>query len=110
MSNLQVAEEKAAGEWERKMAFVLVNHELGQLFEALAEGLKSRYAELCAASFVSATWLVNMLTLLPDTGIHGAARACLLKRFVSIFKSAKETDDKALSMLALSSFIHDPGR
>lgn len=91
------------------MAFALVNHESGVLLEALAEGLKSRYAELCSACFVSATWILNMLTVLPDTGIHGAARACLLKRFVSIFKSAKETDDRALSMLALSSFIHDPG-
>ncbi|KAK3001601.1 hypothetical protein RJ639_021148, partial [Escallonia herrerae] len=100
-------EEKAAEEWERKMAFVLVSHEFGLLFEALAEGLKSSYAELCSACFVSATWLVHMLTLLPDTGIRGAARVCLLKRFVSIFKSAKDIDDKALSMLALSSFIRD---
>ncbi|KAK2970964.1 hypothetical protein RJ640_027445 [Escallonia rubra] len=100
-------EEKAAEEWERKMAFVLVSHEFGLLFEALAEGLKSRYAELCSACFVSATWLVHMLTLLPDTGVRGAARVCLLKRFVSIFKSAKDTEDKALSMLALSSFIRD---
>ncbi|KAK9269400.1 hypothetical protein L1049_001173 [Liquidambar formosana] len=72
------------------------------------EGLKSRYAELCSACFVSATWLVHMLTVLPDTGIRGAARVCLLKHFISIFKSAKDTEDKALSMLALSSFTHDP--
>lgn len=107
-SNLQ-EEEKAAEEWERKMAFVLVSHEFGLLFEALAEGLKSKYAELCSACFVSATWLVHMLTVLPDTGIQGAARVCMLKRFVSIFKSAKDTEDRALSMLALSSFIRDPG-
>ncbi|KAK3041708.1 hypothetical protein RJ639_001518, partial [Escallonia herrerae] len=100
-------EEEAAEEWERKMAFVLVSHEFGLLFEALAEGLRSRYAELCSACFVSATWLVHMLTLLPDTGVRGAARVCLFKRFVSIFKSAKDTEDKALSMLALSSFISD---
>lgn len=91
------------------MASVLVNHELGLIFEALSEGLKGRYAEVCAGCFVSATWLLNMLTLLPDTGIQETARVCLLKRFVSIFKSAKDTEDKALSMLALSSFIHDPG-
>ncbi|GFS41204.1 hypothetical protein Acr_00g0073010 [Actinidia rufa] len=101
-------EEKAAEEWERKMAFVLVSHEFGLLFEALAEGLKSRYAELCSACFVSATWLVHMLNVLPDTGIRGAARVCLLKRFVSILKSAKDTEDKVLSMLALNSFIRDP--
>lgn len=91
------------------MAFVLVTHEFGLLFEALAEGLKSRYAELSSACFVSATWLAHMLTILPDTGIRGAARVCLLKRFISIFKSAKDGEDRVLAMLALSSFIHDPG-
>ncbi|KAI3701448.1 hypothetical protein L6452_26532 [Arctium lappa] len=101
-------EEKAAEEWERKTAFVLVSHEFGLIFEALSEGLKSRYAEICSACFVSATWLVHMLGILPDMGIQGSARICLLNRFVSIFKSAKDTEDKALSMLALSSFIHDP--
>ncbi|PIA64874.1 hypothetical protein AQUCO_00100385v1 [Aquilegia coerulea] len=101
-------EEKAAEEWERKMASVLVSHEFGLLFEALAEGLRSRYAELSSASFVSATWLAYMLTLLPDTGVRGAARVCLLKQFVSIFQSAKDPEDKALAMLALSSFIHAP--
>ncbi|KAF5788826.1 putative transcription factor WD40-like family [Helianthus annuus] len=101
-------EEKAAEEWERKTAFVLVSHEFGLIFEGLSDGLKSNYAEICCACFVCATWLVHMLTLLPDTGIKGAARICLLNRFVSIFKSAKDTEDKALSMLALRSFIHDP--
>ncbi|KAF9614590.1 hypothetical protein IFM89_019373 [Coptis chinensis] len=101
-------EENVADEWERRMAFVLVSHEFGLLFEALAEGLRSRYAELSSACFVSATWLAHMLTILPDTGVRGAARVCLLKQFVSIFKSAKDPEDKALAMLALSSFIHDP--
>lgn len=101
-------EEKAADKWERKMAFVLASHEFGLIFEALAEGLKSRIAELCSACFVSATWLVHLLNVLPDTGIRGAARLCLIKRFISIFKSAKDTEDKALSLLALGSFIHDP--
>lgn len=92
------------------MAFVLASHEFGLIFEALAEGLKSRIAELCSACFVSATWLVHLLNVLPDTGIRGAARLCLIKRFISIFKSAKDTEDKALSLLALGSFIHDPGK
>lgn len=102
-------EEKAADDWERKMALVLASHEFGLLFEALAEGIKSRYASLYSACFVSATWLIQMLEVLPDTGIQGAARVCLLKRFVSIFKSAKDVEDKALSLLALSAFIHGPG-
>ncbi|KAJ0091094.1 hypothetical protein Patl1_13281 [Pistacia atlantica] len=101
-------EEKAADDWERKMAFVLASHEFGLVFEALAEGLKSRYAKLSSACLESAAWLVYMLRLMPDTGIQGAARVCLLQRFVSIFKSVKDTDDKALSLLALNSFIHDP--
>ncbi|KAI4379409.1 hypothetical protein MLD38_005711 [Melastoma candidum] len=100
-------EEKAANEWERKMAYALVSHEFGLLFEALADGLKSRYAELCSPCFISATWLTHMLSVLPDTGIRGAARVCLLRRFVSIFKSARDVEDRALSMLALNSFIQD---
>ncbi|KAI6681868.1 hypothetical protein NL676_035749 [Syzygium grande] len=100
-------EEKAADDWERKVVYALVSHEFGLLFEALAEGLKSRYADLCSACFVSATWLAHMLGILPDTGIRGAARVCLLKRFLQIFKSTKDVEDKALAMLALNSFIQD---
>ena len=91
------------------MAFVLVSHDFGLLFEALAEGLRSRYAELFSACFESATWLIYMLSLLPDTGILGAARACLLKRLISILRSAKDTEDRVLSLLALNSFLRDPG-
>ncbi|XP_044472181.1 putative E3 ubiquitin-protein ligase LIN-1 isoform X2 [Mangifera indica] len=105
---VSLEEEKAADDWERKMAFVLVSHEFGLVFESLAEGLKSNFAKLSSACFESATWLLYMLKLMPDTGIQGAARVCLLQRFVSIFKSANDTDDKALSLLALNSFIHDP--
>ncbi|CAI9100373.1 OLC1v1037356C1 [Oldenlandia corymbosa var. corymbosa] len=100
-------EEKSAEEWEWRMACALVSHEFGLIFEALADGLRSRSAELYSACFVAATWLVYMLTILPDTGVQGAARGCLLKLFVSIFKSAKDNEDKALSMLALSSFCSD---
>ncbi|KAI9192181.1 hypothetical protein LWI28_019302 [Acer negundo] len=101
-------EERAAVQWERKMAFVLVSHDFGLLFEALAEGLASRYAELFSACFESATWLIYMLSLLPDTGILGAARACLLKRLISILRSAKDTEDRVLSLLALNSFLREP--
>ncbi|XP_024024111.1 putative E3 ubiquitin-protein ligase LIN-1 [Morus notabilis] len=101
-------EKKAADNWERKMASVLVSHEFGLLFEAFSEGLKSTNAELCSKCFISATWLVDMLKVLPDTGVRGAARVCLLKHFISIFKSSRYTEDRALSLLALSSFIQDP--
>ncbi|KAE8714137.1 hypothetical protein F3Y22_tig00110201pilonHSYRG00329 [Hibiscus syriacus] len=101
-------EEKAADAWERRMAFALVSHEFGLVFEALAEGLTSESAELWSACFVAATWLVYMLGVLPDTGIRGAARVCLLKHFISTFKSSKNIEDRTLSLLAFKSFVHDP--
>lgn len=91
------------------MAFALVSHEFGLLFEALSDGLKSRNLELSSACLVLATWLSYMLSLLPDTGVRGAARVCLMKQFITILKSARHTDEKALSMLALRSFMHDQG-
>eukprot|EP00258_Populus_trichocarpa_P029487 XP_024445506.1 putative E3 ubiquitin-protein ligase LIN-2 isoform X2 [Populus trichocarpa] len=101
-------EEKAAEEWERKMAFALVSYEFGLLFEALAEGMRSRCAELRSACFVSATWLVHMLGILPDTGIRAAARVCFLKLLIEIFTSSKDIEHKVLSLVALNSFIKDP--
>ncbi|KAK8939364.1 putative E3 ubiquitin-protein ligase LIN [Platanthera guangdongensis] len=101
-------EEKSADEWERKMAYALASHEFGLLFEALAEGLKSEQREYFSACLVSASWLTYMLSILPDTGLRGAARVCLLKHFISVLKSAKDTDDKALAMLAINSVMHDP--
>lgn len=100
----------AADDWERKIASVLVSHEFGILFEALADGTKSQNPELRSACFVSATWLIYMLTILPDTGVQGAARVCLLKQFITKLNSAKDIDDRILSMLALNSFLHFPGK
>lgn len=91
------------------MVSALVSHEFGLLFEALSEGLKGTNAELCSKCFIIATWLVDMLKVLPDTGVRGAARICLLKPIISIFKSSRDTEDRALSLLALSSFIRDHG-
>nr|CAD1843381.1 unnamed protein product [Ananas comosus var. bracteatus] len=101
-------EEKAANEWERKIAYSLASHEFGLLFEALAEGLKSRDLELFSACLISATWLIHMLSFLPDTGVRGAARVCLLRQFISILKSARHTDERVFAMLALRNFMHDP--
>lgn len=100
-------EEKAADNWERKMASALVSHEFGLLFEVLSEGLKGTNGELRSKCFIIATWLVDMLKVLPDTGVRKAARICLLKPIISIFKSSRDTEDRALSLLALSSFIRD---
>lgn len=102
-------DEKGAEEWERKVAFVLVSHEFGLVFEALAEGLKSDFEELQSVCFMIAAWLVYMLSVLPDTGIRGAARVCLLHHLVSTFKTETNTEERALSMLGLNTFIRDPG-
>lgn len=102
-------DEKGAEEWERKVAFVLVSHEFGLVFEALAEGLKSNFKDLQSVCFMTAAWLVYMLSILPDTGIRGAARVCLLHPFVSVFKSEENTEERALSMIGLNTFIRDPG-
>ncbi|KAK7319978.1 hypothetical protein RJT34_04707 [Clitoria ternatea] len=101
-------EEKAADEWERRIASVLVSHEFGVIFEAIADGMKSRNPELRSACFISSIWLIYMLTILPDTGIQGAARACLMKQFITKLNSARDIEDRILSMLALNSFLQFP--
>ncbi|XP_023007456.1 putative E3 ubiquitin-protein ligase LIN-1 isoform X1 [Cucurbita maxima] len=101
-------EDKATDEWERKMAFVLVNHDFGLLLEPLAKGLKSKCAALFSACFVSATWLSHMLGTLPDTGILEAARIFLLDHFLSIFTMTTDIEEKALALLAINSFVHEP--
>ncbi|CAO2209349.1 unnamed protein product [Urochloa humidicola] len=100
-------EEKAASEWERKAAYALVSHEFGLVFEALSECLRTKNAELFTASLVCATWLVYMLSVLPDTGVLGAARVCLLRQFVDVLRSAKHGSDRVLAMVALRSFMND---
>ncbi|KAE8653635.1 hypothetical protein Csa_006994 [Cucumis sativus] len=101
-------EERAADEWERKMAFVLISHDFGLLFEPLAKGLNSKFAALFSACFVSATWLSHMLRSLPDTGILETARVCLLDHFLSIFTTTTDVEEKTLGLLAINSFVHEP--
>nr|CAB3475651.1 unnamed protein product [Digitaria exilis] len=103
----EMEEEKAASEWERKTAYALVSHEFGLVFEALSECLRSKNAELFTTSLVCATWLVYMLSLLPDTGVLGAARVCMLRQFVIVLRSAKHGSDRVLAMVALRSFMND---
>uniref|UniRef100_A0A0E0FIZ5 RING-type E3 ubiquitin transferase n=1 Tax=Oryza nivara TaxID=4536 RepID=A0A0E0FIZ5_ORYNI len=101
-------EEKAAAEWERKAAYALVSHEFGLVFEALSGCLAAaKNGELFTASLVSAAWLVRMLPLLPDTGVLGAARVCLLRQLVLVLRSGKHGSDRALAMVALRSFMND---
>lgn len=100
-------EEKAAKVWERRVASVLVSYEFGLLFEALGECLQSKSVQLTRPALVASTWLTHMLTILPDTGVRGAARQCLLERFVTILKSHKRLEDRALAALGLRTFISD---
>jgi hypothetical protein len=88
----------------------VVSHEFGLVFEALSECLRTKNAELFTTSLVCAAWLVHMLSLLPDTGVLGAARVCLLRQFVVVLRSAKHGSDRVLAMVALRSFMNDRGR
>ncbi|CAD6233636.1 unnamed protein product [Miscanthus lutarioriparius] len=103
----EMEEGKAASEWERKAAYAVVSHEFGLVFEALSECLRTKNAELFTTSLVCATWLLYMLSLLPDTGVLGAARVCLLRQFVVVLRSAKHGSDRVLAMVALRSFMND---
>ncbi|XP_058078129.1 putative E3 ubiquitin-protein ligase LIN-1 [Magnolia sinica] len=101
-------EEKAASAWEKRVAFVLCNHENGSIFKALEECFKSNSLEMAKQCLVVATWLTHMLNDLPNTGVRDIARQCLLDQFINILQSSKNLEEKVLATLALRSFIHDP--
>ncbi|GLJ40383.1 hypothetical protein SUGI_0831030 [Cryptomeria japonica] len=100
-------DEEAAKVWERKVAFVLVNYEFGALFEALGKCLRNNSVELARPCLVAATWLTYMLKVLPDTGVQGVARRCLLQHFAMVLQSSRILEERILAMLALSTFIND---
>ncbi|KAJ9553931.1 hypothetical protein OSB04_017976 [Centaurea solstitialis] len=102
-------EEKASSAWEKRVAFVLCNHEKGLIFNALEECLKSKSIDMAKKCLVIATWLVYMLYNLPDTGIRDAAHKSLLHQFIYILQSSKNLEEKILATVALRSFISDPG-
>ncbi|KAJ4702129.1 RING-type E3 ubiquitin transferase [Melia azedarach] len=101
-------EEKAACSWEKRVAFVLCNHEKGSIFKALEECLKSNSLEMAKSCLVIATWLTHMLSTLPDTGVRGTARRSLLDEFINVLQSSKNLEEKILATLALRTFISDP--
>ncbi|XP_031407386.1 putative E3 ubiquitin-protein ligase LIN-1 isoform X2 [Punica granatum] len=101
-------EEKASATWERRVAFVLCNHEKGSIFKALEECLKSNSIEIAKSCLVVGTWLIYMLSLLPDTGVRDVARKSLLDEFINILQSSKNLEEKILASLALKTFISDP--
>ncbi|GAY64555.1 hypothetical protein CUMW_234440 [Citrus unshiu] len=101
-------EEQAACSWEKRVAFVLCNHEKGSIFKALEECLKSNSLEMAKSCLVIAAWLTHMLSTLPDTGVRGTARRSLLDEFINVLQSSKNLEEKILTTLALKTFISDP--
>nr|XP_043619326.1 putative E3 ubiquitin-protein ligase LIN-1 [Erigeron canadensis] len=102
-------EEKAAHSWEKRVAFVICNHEKGIIFNALKECLKSKSIDMAKKCLVTATWFIYMLYNLPDTGIRDAARKSLLHQYIHILQSSNNLEEKILATVALRSFISDPG-
>ncbi|XP_047325164.1 putative E3 ubiquitin-protein ligase LIN-1 [Impatiens glandulifera] len=100
-------EEKVARSWEKKVAFVLCNHDKGVIFKALEECLKSTSIVVAKSCLVCATWLIYMLYRLPDTGIRDVARKHLLQQFINVIQSSKNFEEKILAAIALRSFIND---
>ncbi|KAL6216259.1 hypothetical protein ACLB2K_009482 [Fragaria x ananassa] len=101
-------EEKALSSWQKRVAFVLCNHEKGSIFKALEECLKSNSIEMAKSCLVIATWLIHMLSVLPDTGVKISARNALLEELVNVLQSSNNLEEKILATLALKSFVSEP--
>ncbi|XP_073137184.1 putative E3 ubiquitin-protein ligase LIN-1 [Henckelia pumila] len=101
-------EDRAARTWEKRMAFVLSNHEKGAIFKALNECFTSNSIEIAKSCLVVATWLVHMLYSFPDCGIRDVARKSLLDKFINVLQSSKNNEDKVLAALAVRGFISEP--
>ena len=105
---VQEEEEKAASSWERRIAFVLSNHEKGAIFKSLEECFKNNSIEMAKSCLVISTWLTHMLYSFPDIGTRDIARKALLDQFINVLQSSKNLEEKILVTLALKSFITDP--
>ncbi|CAK7346186.1 unnamed protein product [Dovyalis caffra] len=101
-------EERAESSWEKRVASVLCNHEKGSIFKALEECFKSNSLEIAKSCLVISTWLVHMLSVLPDTGLKSAARKSLLDEFINVLQSSRNMEEKILATLALRIFVSDP--
>nr|QEX51117.1 putative E3 ubiquitin-protein ligase LIN-1 isoform X1 [Cymbidium ensifolium] len=94
--------------WEKRVAFVLCNHDNGAIFKALEECLMSKSMEMTRSCLVIATWLIHILNILPDTGMRVIASNCLLDHFLDILESSKSMEEKVLATLALKNLFSDP--
>ncbi|KAL5139249.1 putative E3 ubiquitin-protein ligase LIN-1 [Glycine soja] len=101
-------EKNAMNSWQRRVAFVLCNHENGSIFQALEECLRSNSLKMAKSCLVLVTWLTHMLSTFPDTGIKDVARKSLLDELINVLQSSKNLEEKILATLALKIFINDP--
>lgn len=101
-------EKNAMKSWQKRVAFVLCNHENGSIFQALEECLKSNSLKLAKSCLVLATWLTHMLSTLPDTGVREVAQKSLLEELINVIQSSKNLEEKILATLALRTFINHP--
>ncbi|XP_038973559.1 putative E3 ubiquitin-protein ligase LIN isoform X2 [Phoenix dactylifera] len=107
MVEMMEKEEKSMNAWEKRVAFVLCNHDDGAIFEALGQCLTTNSLEMAKKCLVIATWLAYMLSCLPDTGIRTIAANCFLDQFINVLHSSRNLEEKVLATLALKSFIID---
>lgn len=96
--------------WQKRVAFVLCNHENGSIFQALEDCLKSNSLKMANSCLVLATWLTHMLSALPDTGVRNVARKSLLDELINVLQSSKNLEEKILAALALKTFLSDPSK
>ncbi|KAK7391558.1 hypothetical protein VNO78_19974 [Psophocarpus tetragonolobus] len=101
-------EKNAMNSWQKRVAFVLSNHENGSIFQALEQCLRSNSLKMAKSCLVFVTWLTNMLSTLPDTGVKDAARKSLLDELINVLLSSKNLEEKILTTLALKTFTSDP--
>lgn len=64
---------------------------------------------MAKSCLVVSTWLVHMLSDLPETGVRKIAHQCLLDQFINVLQSSRNLEEKVLAALALKGFINDPG-
>lgn len=72
--------------------------------------LENNSIAMAKSCLVIATWLIDMLYCLPDTGVRDVARKALLDQFLNVLQSSKNIEEKILATLALKNFIADPGK
>eukprot|EP01018_Ginkgo_biloba_P029292 Gb_13711 [translate_table: standard] len=100
-------DKKAADDWERKMASVLVANGKS-LFEALARSLSSGIPELAKPCLVTATWLNCALASMPDTGMQLVACSILLPQLIKSLQPDRQVKERALASLSLHSYMKNP--